>query len=246
MARPASAPHAAAAGGSRWTRSRAHVTPQSLVRREATPARRGPIGLELLGHSGAFPEVHLVWGLAAEGRVRQAAVVLLNVELDELPHARDRIQPVQEEPVVFQGAPPGLDHRVRVVDLRHRENSLQETGLHQLADGGVRVLDAGVGEEGWGRAGFLRPTARLEKHGDRASNVEVIGELPGEDPPREVVDDGVEVRPRPVQQSDHGRVDVPDLVRPRGADPHRRTFRMNAETGTPPSPLSDEPEPGRW
>ena len=67
-----------------------------------------------VGTSSARAEVHLVRGLTAERGVGDAGVVLLDVEGDEAAHLRDRVELVQEEPTVFQHAPPGLDQRVSV------------------------------------------------------------------------------------------------------------------------------------
>ena len=175
--------------------------------------------------------------------MRQPGVVLPDVEVHELSHVRNRIQLVQEEPVVFQGTPPGLDHRVRVADLRHRQDPPEKAGLDQLVHPAIPVLDARVGEEHRRVARPKHAPPRLEQHGDRVPDGEVIVELPGQDPPREVVDDRVEVRLRSVEESDDRRVDVPDLVRLRGADPDSRTFRMNSQPRPAPAVLSNEPEP---
>jgi len=177
--------------------------------------------------------------------VRDPRVVLGDVELDELPHARDRVERVQEEPVVLEAAPPRLDHRVREVDLGHGEHSLEEPGLDQLVDGAVPVLDAGIRDECRGRSESDESAARFDEDGDRVADVEVVCEPPGEDSSREVVDHGVEVRARPVEETDHGSIHMEELVRPRGADPDLRAFRMNSEPRASPSSLTDEPQPGR-
>jgi len=46
------------------------------------------------------------------------AVVLLDVERDQSTDRGDAVQRVEEEPLVFQGAPPGFDHGVGELQFR--------------------------------------------------------------------------------------------------------------------------------
>jgi len=44
--------------------------------------------------------------------------VLLDVERDQSTDRGDAVQRVEEEPLVFQGAPPGFDHGVGELQFR--------------------------------------------------------------------------------------------------------------------------------
>src|SRR5262249_21801428 len=57
--------------------------------------------------------VHLVWRLSAKRRMGKHPVVFLDVALEKPPDRGDAIQRMEVEPLVFQGAPPRFDHRVR-------------------------------------------------------------------------------------------------------------------------------------
>ena len=55
----------------------------------------------------------------------------------------------------------------------------------------------------------------------------------------------MEIGARPIEQPDHGGVDVPHFVGARGAEPNLRLRRVEAEPGAPPPVLSYEVVPGR-
>lgn len=200
---------------------------------------------EAVGDTVAGAEVHLVGGLAAEGRVGDPRVVLGDVERDEAAEPGERVEWVEEEPLVLQGAPPGLDQRVGEADLGHGEDALEEARLDEGVDGAVGVLDAAVGEEGRRGRRAVDALAGLHEDRGRTSRVEALAETPGEDASGEVVDDGVEVGARAVEQSEERRVDVPDLVGARGADADLRIVGVDAKARPAPSSLANEPVPGR-
>ncbi len=54
----------------------------------------------------ARAKVHLVRRLPLERRVWQMAVVLIDVECDQLPHAGRSVQGVQEQPLMLNHSPP--------------------------------------------------------------------------------------------------------------------------------------------
>ena len=64
---------------------------------------------QLLRNTVSRSVVHLVRRLPFERRVRQMAVVLLDVERDQLPYAGRVIECVQEQPLVLDHAPPRLN-----------------------------------------------------------------------------------------------------------------------------------------
>ena len=96
-------------------------------------------GSKLSGNVVTTTQIHLIWRLAGEGRMRNHGVVLLHIAGDELLRGREGVELVQVEPAVFQGAPPSLDHRVREVDLDLGENSAKRTDFEQGVDFLVRA-----------------------------------------------------------------------------------------------------------
>lgn len=59
----------------------------------------------------------------------------------------DGVEGVEVEPLMLEGSPPRLDHRVRFGDLDLGENAVEAFGQEDSVDGGVDVLDAGVGHD---------------------------------------------------------------------------------------------------
>lgn len=86
--------------------------------------------LELPWDVLAGSEAHFVRGLSTKRGMRWPRVVLRHVELDDFYYGARRVQRIQEEPVVLQHTPPGLNERVREGDVRHLEHSCP-MGLHQ-------------------------------------------------------------------------------------------------------------------
>ena len=72
---------------------------------------------QVLWDGGTCSEVHFVRSLAVKGRVGDHSVMLLDVESDETFDGGEGVEAVEEQPVVFEGAPPGLDHRIREGDF---------------------------------------------------------------------------------------------------------------------------------
>src|SRR5262245_28261368 len=82
--------------------------------------------------------------------------------------------------------------------------------------------------------GNLRTTG-FDEHGDRVPDFEAVREPPGEDPPREVVDHGMKVRPGSVEEAHDRGIDVPDQVWLRGPNPDLGSIRMDPQPRTAPS-----------
>ena len=85
----------------------------------SVPLRRS----EAVRDLASFSAVHLIRRLAPKRGVGETGVVLLDVELDEAPDLGDRVELVQEEPVVLEASPPCLDERVGEPDLGLREHA---------------------------------------------------------------------------------------------------------------------------
>ncbi len=200
---------------------------------------------ELLGDLLAGARVHLVRGLTVEGGVGDHGVVLGDVEGDEPLDGGEGVELVQEEPVVLQGAPPGLDHGVGEGDVDLGDDPAEQAfgGGQGGIDGGVDVLDAGVGDDGG--LGVRREVQRgLEEDGAGGLGIEAGDYLPGEDAAAEVVDGGMEVDLGPVEEADDGDVEVPVLVGLGGAKALRGPGRMDAQSWANPAVLADGAEPG--
>ena len=71
-------------------------------------------------------------------------VVLVNEERDQRAEARDGVEGVEEQPLMFEGAPPRLDHRIGFGDLDLGEDAVEVFGEKGGINGGVDVLDARV------------------------------------------------------------------------------------------------------
>ena len=74
-------------------------------------------------------------------------VVLVDEERDQGVHTLDGVEGVKEQPVMFQGAPLRLDHRVGLAHLDLGEDAVKAFGQKGSVDGGVDVLDAGIGHD---------------------------------------------------------------------------------------------------
>ncbi len=215
------------------------------VRRQALGPRRLSPFRELLGHMLAGPAIHLVRRLALECGVGELGVVFADIEIDKPTERLDGVEGVQVEPLVLERSPPRLYHRVRECDFRLRQDTSEDAGVDELVDRRRSVLYTRVGEDGrWlvrsgGRlAGF---NENLEGHG----GIKMLGNSPGENPAGEVVDDGIEVGMSTVEESDDGRVDVPNLVRPDGSDSDAWLRRVDALAWASPAMFSDKSVPRR-
>lgn len=63
---------------------------------------------------------------------------------------RDAVERVQKEPLMFQGTPPGFDHRVRDLQLREGQQTVEDARGDQGVDLGIDVLHARVRQHHWG------------------------------------------------------------------------------------------------
>ncbi|MFV1959984.1 MAG: hypothetical protein ACC662_11305, partial [Planctomycetota bacterium] len=120
---------------------------------------------------------------------REMGIVLLDVERDEPSYPGDGVERVQEEPVVLQASPPGLDQGVREADLGLGQHAAQQTGRDHVIDGTIAVLDTAVGEERRRFAIGDEKATRFNQEIRRRTGVEAVVQSPGEDAPAEVVDD---------------------------------------------------------
>ena len=155
--------------------------------------------------------------------------MLVDEEHHELADGLDVVEGIQVEPLMFQDALPRLDERVRETDVGHRQESSERSGFDQLIDSRVEVLNTSVGEKsGWifGLGGVPR---RLEKYQERVPGIETLRDSPSENPAREVVDHRTKVRSSAVKESNHRRVDVPNLVGCCRANTDLWFFRMNPD-----------------
>lgn len=80
------------------------------------------------------PTLHLVRRLCQKRRMRKDAVMFVDVERHQPADGRDAIKRVDEKPLMFQGAPPGFDHRVRKLQVREGHDTAQ----HARGNGGCR------------------------------------------------------------------------------------------------------------
>ena len=77
-------------------------------------------------------------------------VVFLDVELDQSPDRGDAVQRVEEEPLMFEGAPPRFDHGVRKLQFRERQDPAQHARGDEGVDVGIHVLDCAICQHDWG------------------------------------------------------------------------------------------------
>jgi hypothetical protein len=103
--------------------------------------------MEVLRDGGTGTEVHFVWSLAMKGGVGNHGVMLMDVESDETFDGDEGVEAVEEQPVVFEGAPPGFDHRIREGDFDLSEDAAEMSEAQECIDVAVDVLDAGIGND---------------------------------------------------------------------------------------------------
>jgi len=87
------------------------------VRCETVRPRLAPGHRQLRRQVGSGAKVHLVRGLAGEGRMWHLGVVLLDEERHENAKPLYRVKRVEVKPLVFQRTPECLDHRVGIGQL---------------------------------------------------------------------------------------------------------------------------------
>jgi hypothetical protein len=96
-------------------------------------------------------------------------------------------------------------------DFRLCKNPFQQSGLDDLVDRRVKVLDTTVDQQHGLAQGDALRCVEQELCGD--AGMEGPGHTPCENPSGKVVDDRVQVCPTANEQPDQRRVDMPDLVR---------------------------------
>jgi hypothetical protein len=178
--------------------------------------------------------------------MRHLGVVLPDEERDQGADAFEGVERVEEQPPMFQRAPPGFDHRVRFGDLDLGEDPVKAFGKKGRVDGGVDVLDTGVRHDcdsgSWSRGSEM--PAGLDKYPAGRSRIETRADGPGQDPSREVVHDGVDERLAAVEQLEDRDVDVPKVVGAGGANADGGLGRMDAKTRAAAAAVANKPCPG--
>jgi Inner membrane protein YgaP-like, transmembrane domain len=72
--------------------------------------------------------------------VRKHAIVFVDVESDQATDRTDAVQRVEEEPLMFEGAPPCFDHGVRELQFREGQNPAQHARGDHGGFGAASVL----------------------------------------------------------------------------------------------------------
>jgi hypothetical protein len=189
---------------------------------------------EVLRDGGTGTEVDFVWSLAMKGGVGNHGVMLLDVESDKRFDGGEGVEVVEEQPVVFEGAPPGFDYRIREGDFHLSEDAAETSEAQECIDVTVDVLDARIGNDGCGISTQVESGPGGGKNRAGRLGLEPGSELPREDAAGEVVDHGVQVKSSSVEQPDDGHVDVPVLVGPGRANALFR--RRGMDTSARPEP----------
>src|SRR5215469_16583163 len=114
---------------SQWT----YLARRRSVGFNTCPARGGSPRPQVFRHRFPRAEVHLVRRLSLKRRMRKHAIVLLDVEPNQSTHRGNPIERVQEEPLMFQGAPPCFDHGVRELQLSEGQDATQHSSGDHLA-----------------------------------------------------------------------------------------------------------------
>jgi hypothetical protein len=130
--------------------------------------------------------------------------MLPDVERDETFDGGEGVEAVEEQPVVFEGAPPGLDHRIGEGDFDQSEDAAETSEAQEYIDVAVDVLDARIGNDGCGistevdsgpgsgenRAGRLGLELRRRRSRAAAAVIELVGELMmlAENPEKRVIE----------------------------------------------------------
>jgi len=166
---------------------------------------------QFLGHFGAGPKEDLVRRLPTERWMRHLRVVLIDVEFDHRTNTRHRIQGIQEQSLMFERTPIGLDERIGEAGLDLGEDAFQARTEQGSIDCTVDVLDAGIGIQ-QGPARNYEMLASGQQHLARARSVEALRHGPRKDFPRVIVQHRMETDFRSVEQLDERGVDVPDFV----------------------------------
>ena len=199
---------------------------------------------QVLWDGGTCSDVHFVRSLAVKGRVGNHSVMLLDVESDETFDGGEGVEVVEEQPVVLEGAPPSLNHRIGEGDFHLSEDAAEMSEAQEFIDVAVDILDSGIGNDGCGISTEVDSGPGSGENRTGRLGLEPGSELPREDAAGEVVDHGVQVKSSSVEQPDDGHVDVPVLVGPGCANSLLRRRGMDTSARTQPTPFSNEPTPG--
>ena len=97
---------------------------------------------------------------------------------------------------MFQRPPPGFNQRVGARDLGLSQDSANGTTLDEFVDVRVYVLDSLISEQRRRFAGLCCVMRGFDEDGDGIAGVEPLRNAPRQNSPREIVDNGVEVRSR--------------------------------------------------
>jgi hypothetical protein len=158
----------------------------------------------------------------------------LDLELEPLLEASRAMAPSDTIPVVLADA--GVENVNAQVD------ALIHTGVLRRVLAFTELKFSNSMIEAWWRS--LKHQWLFLQHAHTVARRERVGNAPGQDAPREIVDHGMEIGPGPVEQADHRGIDVPHLVRASGAKPDLGFCRMHAKPGPTPAVLPDEAVPG--
>ena len=126
--------------------------------------------------------------------MRHHAVVFANVKIDMGLQGLQVAELVQVEPAVLQPAEESLDHAVGEGDLDLRDDALEHGHVaeHRIDDAAL-VLGA-VSYDDFDRSlSVLDQIGGLEQHCASRNGQGIVGEMPGKDASREVVDDAGDV-----------------------------------------------------
>ena len=88
---------------------------------------------QFLGHFGAGPKEDLVRCLPTERWMRHLRVVLVDVKFDHRTNTRHKIQGIQEQPLMLQRTPIGLDERIGEADLDLGKSMRSKHALNKVA-----------------------------------------------------------------------------------------------------------------
>lgn len=147
---------------------------------------------------------------------------------------------------MLQAAPPGLDHRIGEGDLDLGQDATERASFEEGVDLAVDVLDAGVRVHLGDDEARVSLTEGLDllggigEHGAGVRGIQLRRDRPCEDPSRVVVDHGVQVRLRAIEQPEQRDVDVHEYAGSRGSDADGGSSGVHSEAGAVPAVFPDE------
>jgi hypothetical protein len=78
-----------------------------------------------------------------------ASYLHVDLERGQSTDGRDALQRVEEEPLMFQRAPPRVDHGVRELQFRQGQHPAPHARGDECVDLAFHVLDAAVWQDDW-------------------------------------------------------------------------------------------------